>query len=53
MGKKKLTLTCPIRGELNTQKKNKDGLTSTEEYYRIEAIKYLMKKGYWKNRRKD
>ena len=42
----KLTLTCPVRGELRTGKKSKDGLTSTEEYYRVEAIKYLIKQGY-------
>lgn len=42
----KLTLKCPVRGELKTGKKSKDGLTPTEEYYRVEAIKYLIKEGY-------
>ena len=43
-----LHLYCPIRGELKALKKSKDGLTPTEEYRRIEAIKYLMSKGYSK-----
>lgn len=42
----KLTLNCPIRGELKTGKKSKDGLTPTEEYFRVEAIKHLIKEGY-------
>ncbi len=42
----KLTLKCPIRGELKASKKSKDGLTPTEEYYRVEAIKHLIKIGY-------
>ncbi len=41
-----LTLTCPIRGLLKTSAKAKDGLKPTEEYFRVEAIKYLLKKGY-------
>ena len=42
----KLTLKCPVRGKLKTGKKSKDGLTSTEEYYRVQAIKFLIKEGY-------
>jgi type I restriction enzyme M protein len=41
-----LTLTCPIRGVLRTAVKSKDGLKPTEEYWRVEAIKYLLKLGY-------
>jgi type I restriction enzyme M protein len=44
--KNSLTLRCPIRGELKASKKGKDGLTPTEEYFRVEAIKYLLKNGY-------
>lgn len=39
-------LVCPVRGLLNTTKLSKDGLTPTEESYRIEAINYLISKGY-------
>ena len=42
----KLTLKCPVRGELKASKKSKDGLTPTEEYFRVEAIKHLVKLGY-------
>ena len=41
-----LQLVCPIRGQLKVYKKSSDGLTPTEEYFRIEAIKYLLSKGY-------
>ena len=41
-----LTLTCPIRGVLKTGAKSKDGLKPSEEYFRVEAIKYLLKMGY-------
>lgn len=44
-----LTLTCPIRGLLKTGAKSKDGLKPTEEYYRVEAIKHLLKLGYPKD----
>jgi type I restriction enzyme M protein len=44
--KTKLILNCPIRGILRASKKSKDGLTPTEEYYRVEAIKHLIKNGY-------
>lgn len=39
-------LVCPVRGLLNTTKMSKNGLTMTEESYRIEAITYLIGKGY-------
>lgn len=42
----KLLLTCPVRGVLKATSKSKDGLTPTEEYYRVEALKYLISKGY-------
>lgn len=41
-----LTLTCPIRGLLKTGAKSKDGLKPSEEYFRVEAIKHLIKLGY-------
>ncbi len=41
-----LTLTCPIRGVLKTGAKSKDGLKPSEEYFRVEAIKHLLKLGY-------
>jgi type I restriction enzyme M protein len=44
-----LTLTCPIRGLLKTGAKSKDGLKPSEEYFRVEAIKYLIKLGYPKD----
>lgn len=39
-------LVCPVRGLLSVTKKSKDGLTPTEESYRIEAINYLISVGY-------
>ena len=42
----KLNLICPIRGELKAVKKGKDGLAPLEEYFRVEAIKQLIKAGY-------
>ena len=44
-----LTLTCPIRGLLKTGAKSKDGLKPSEEYFRVEAIKHLIKLGYHKD----
>lgn len=41
-----LTLECPVRGLLKASKKSKSGLTPSEEYFRVEAIKYLIEKGY-------
>ncbi|WP_109420294.1 N-6 DNA methylase [Proteus terrae] len=43
---KKLLLTCPVRGILKATAKSKDGLKPTEEYYRVQAIKFLIKKGF-------
>lgn len=31
-----LQLVCPVRGQLKIKKKSKDGLSSTEEFYRVE-----------------
>lgn len=42
----KLNLVCPIRGLLKVNKKSKDGLTPTEESFRIEAIRFLLSLGY-------
>ena len=39
-------IVCPVRGQLKVTKRSKDGLTATEEYYRVEAIKFLLSKGY-------
>ena len=39
-------LTCPIRGALRVHPKAKDEITFTEEYQRIECVKYLLKKKY-------
>ncbi|ARE59792.1 hypothetical protein ADH75_10600 [Flavonifractor plautii] len=41
-----LQIICPIRGQLKVKKRSKDGLSATEEFYRVEAIKYLLGKGY-------
>lgn len=42
----KLNIVCPIRGRLNVTKKGQDGLSPTEEYYRVEALKHLIRAGY-------
>ena len=42
----KYTLVCPVRGQLSTSGKSSDGLTPNEEYYRVEAITYLIYQGY-------
>lgn len=44
-----MKLTCPIRGELNTNKKAKDDITFTEETRRIELVRFLLSKGYSKD----
>lgn len=44
-----LQIVCPIRGQLTVKKRSKDGLTPTEEFYRVEAIKYLINRGYPKD----
>ena len=41
-----LQIVCPIRGRLKVNKRSKDGLSATEEFYRVEAIKFLLSKGY-------
>ena len=41
-----MQIICPIRGQLKVNKRSKDGLSATEEFYRVEAIKYLLSKGY-------
>lgn len=41
-----LTLVCPIRGRLKVTGRSADGLTASEERYRVEAIKYLVDKGF-------
>lgn len=44
-----LQLYDPIRGYINKSKKARNGLTISEEYYRIAAINFLIGKGYPKN----
>lgn len=39
-------LNCPIRGVLQISPKSKNGLTYSEEYFRIQAIHHLLKLGY-------
>jgi len=46
---KRLTLTCPVRGRLRALRRSRDGLTPTEEYFRVQAISYLVEKGYPKD----
>lgn len=41
-----LQIVCPIRGQLKVNKRSKNGLSATEEFYRVEAIKHLLAKGY-------
>lgn len=41
-----LQIVCPIRGLLRINKRSKDGLSASEEFYRVEAIKYLISRGY-------
>lgn len=41
-----MQIICPIRGQLKVKKRSKNGLSATEEFYRVEAIKYLLSKGY-------
>ena len=41
-----LQIVCPIRGQLKVNKRSKDGLSASEEFYRVEAIKYLLSKSY-------
>ena len=39
-------LHCPIRGQLETRQRAKDGLTFTEEKRRIDAIRFLLQREY-------
>lgn len=39
-------LHCPIRGQLKVAQRAKDGLTFTEEKCRIDAIRFLLQRGY-------
>jgi type I restriction enzyme M protein len=41
-----LKLVCPLRGPLNAPAKSADGLKPSEEARRIEAITFLLAKGY-------
>ena len=36
-----LQIVCPIRGQLKVNKRSKDGLSASEEFYRVEAIKAI------------
>ena len=44
-----LKITCPIRGELNVNEKEKDNITLTEEYQRVMCVKFLLERGYPKD----
>jgi type I restriction enzyme M protein len=44
-----LRLTCPIRGPLSTPAKSADGVTPSEEARRIDAINFLLGRGYPKS----
>jgi len=39
-------ITCPIRGELNINEKVKDNITWTEEYNRVQCVKFLLAQNY-------
>ena len=41
-----LTLRCPVRGRLKVSGRSADGLSPTEEVYRVEAVKYLIGQGF-------
>lgn len=41
-----LTLVCPVRGRLKAKARSKDGLTPSEEKFRVEALRHLIAKGY-------
>ncbi|MCL2040159.1 MAG: type I restriction enzyme HsdR N-terminal domain-containing protein, partial [Bacteroidetes bacterium] len=42
-------ITCPIRGELNTNEKTKDNINWTEEHNRVQCVKFLLEMGYPKD----
>jgi type I restriction enzyme M protein len=39
-------LHCPIRGQLSVHQRAQDGLKFTEEKCRIDALRYLLQRGY-------
>ncbi|WBB65746.1 N-6 DNA methylase [Micromonospora sp. WMMD812] len=41
-----LTLVCPVRGRLKAKSRSADGLKPSEERLRVEAIRYLIARGY-------
>jgi type I restriction enzyme M protein len=41
-----LTLVCPVRGRLKARARSADGLQPSEERLRVEAIRYLIERGY-------
>ncbi len=41
-----LTLVCPVRGRLKARSRSSDGLKPSEERLRVEAIRYLVSRGY-------
>ncbi|MBU6529813.1 restriction endonuclease subunit M [Streptomyces sp. NPDC057245] len=41
-----LTLVCPVRGRLKAKARSKDGLTPSEERYRVEALRHIVDLGY-------
>lgn len=43
------TLSCPIRGVLKASRRSNDGLTPSEEYRRVEALRYLVALNYPKS----
>lgn len=44
-----LTLVCPVRGRLKAKARGADGLTPTEERFRVEMIRHLIDRGYDRN----
>jgi type I restriction enzyme M protein len=43
-----LTLNCPVRGQLKVSGRTADGLSPSEEARRVEAIRFLLDRGYQK-----
>ncbi len=41
-----LTLVCPVRGRLKAKARSVDGLTPTEERFRVEMLRHLIDRGY-------
>lgn len=41
-----VNLVCPIRGRLKVTGKTSDGLTPSEEKFRVDAIRYLVERGF-------